>query len=56
MSETVVLEASVPTRTVEIDSHSINFGPQQPAAQGVLRLILELDGEVVERADPHIGQ
>jgi len=34
---------------------SINFGPQHPAAHGVLRLILEMDGEVVERADPHIG-
>lgn len=32
-----------------------NFGPQHPAAHGVLRLVLELDGEVVERADPHIG-
>ena len=42
-------------KTVEIDTHSINFGPQHPAAHGVLRLILELDGEVVERADPHIG-
>ena len=42
-------------RVVEIDSHAINFGPQHPAAHGVLRLILELDGEVVERADPHIG-
>ena len=42
-------------KTVEIDSHSINFGPQHPAAHGVLRLILELDGEIVERADPHIG-
>ena len=40
---------------VEIDSHSLNFGPQHPAAHGVLRLILEMDGEVVERADPHIG-
>ena len=40
---------------VEIDSHSINVGPQHPAAHGVLRLILEMDGEVVERADPHIG-
>ena len=40
---------------IEIDSHSINFGPQHPAAHGVLRLILELDGEIVERADPHIG-
>ena len=34
---------------------TINFGPQHPAAHGVLRLVLELDGEVVERADPHIG-
>ncbi len=36
-------------------SFSINFGPQHPAAHGVLRLVLELDGEVVERVDPHIG-
>ncbi len=42
-------------RTVDIDSHAINFGPQHPAAHGVLRLVLEMDGEVVERADPHIG-
>jgi NADH-quinone oxidoreductase subunit D len=55
MSETAIPETGVPTRTVEIDSHAINFGPQHPAAHGVLRLILELDGEVVERADPHIG-
>jgi NADH-quinone oxidoreductase subunit D len=48
-------EADKTTKTVEIDSHSINFGPQHPAAHGVLRLILEMDGEVVERADPHIG-
>src|ERR671923_1989337 len=34
---------------------SINFGPQHPAAHGVLRLVLELDGEIVERVDPHIG-
>jgi NADH:ubiquinone oxidoreductase subunit D len=34
---------------------TLNFGPQHPAAHGVLRLVLELDGEVVERADPHIG-
>ena len=39
----------------EIRNYSINFGPQHPAAHGVLRLILEMDGEVVERADPHIG-
>jgi NADH-quinone oxidoreductase subunit D len=43
------------TQTVEIDSHTINFGPQHPAAHGVLRLILEMDGEVVDHADPHIG-
>jgi NADH dehydrogenase (ubiquinone) Fe-S protein 2 len=36
-------------------SFSINFGPQHPAAHGVLRLILDLDGEIIERADPHIG-
>ena len=34
---------------------TINFGPQHPAAHGVLRLVLELDGEVIERIDPHIG-
>ena len=39
----------------EIKNMLINFGPQHPAAHGVLRLILEMDGEVVERADPHIG-
>ncbi|MDE8343348.1 MAG: NADH-quinone oxidoreductase subunit D [Acidocella sp.] len=43
------------TKTIEIDSHTINFGPQHPAAHGVLRLILEMDGEVIVRADPHIG-
>ena len=39
----------------DIKNFTINFGPQHPAAHGVLRLILELDGEIVERADPHIG-
>ena len=39
----------------ELKSFSLNFGPQHPAAHGVLRLVLELNGEVVERADPHIG-
>ena len=39
----------------EIKNYTINFGPQHPAAHGVLRLVLELDGEVVVRADPHIG-
>jgi NADH-quinone oxidoreductase subunit D len=38
-----------------IRTFSVNFGPQHPAAHGVLRLVLEMDGEVVERADPHIG-
>ncbi|WP_148716768.1 NADH-quinone oxidoreductase subunit D [Chitinolyticbacter meiyuanensis] len=41
--------------TAEIRNYTLNFGPQHPAAHGVLRLVLELDGEVVERADPHIG-
>ncbi len=40
---------------IEKRNISINFGPQHPAAHGVLRLVLEMDGEVVERADPHIG-
>jgi NADH-quinone oxidoreductase subunit D len=39
----------------EIQNYNLNFGPQHPAAHGVLRLVLELDGEVVQRADPHIG-
>ena len=39
----------------EIRNYTMNFGPQHPAAHGVLRLVLELDGEVVKRADPHIG-
>ncbi len=39
----------------KISSYTMNFGPQHPAAHGVLRLVLELDGEIVERADPHIG-
>lgn len=39
----------------EIRNYTLNFGPQHPAAHGVLRLVLELDGEVVQRADPHIG-
>jgi NADH:ubiquinone oxidoreductase subunit D len=39
----------------KIKNFTINFGPQHPAAHGVLRLVLELKGEVVERADPHIG-
>ncbi len=42
-------------RSVEVDAQGLNFGPQHPSAHGVLRLVLELDGEVVERADPHVG-
>ncbi len=39
----------------EIQNFTLNFGPQHPAAHGVLRLVLEMDGEIIERADPHIG-
>ena len=39
----------------DIQNYTINFGPQHPAAHGVLRMVLEMDGEVVQRADPHIG-
>ena len=39
----------------EIRNYTLNFGPQHPAAHGVLRLVLEMDGEVIDRADPHIG-
>jgi NADH-quinone oxidoreductase subunit D len=40
---------------IEIQNYTINFGPQHPAAHGVLRMVMELDGEIVERVDPHIG-
>nr|WP_255640418.1 NADH-quinone oxidoreductase subunit D [Aquitalea palustris] len=43
------------TTVAEIRNYTLNFGPQHPAAHGVLRLVLELDGEVIQRADPHIG-
>jgi NADH-quinone oxidoreductase subunit D len=39
----------------EIQNFTLNFGPQHPAAHGVLRLVLEMDGEVIQRADPHVG-
>src|SRR5207302_9091123 len=48
LSEAIMAEAAQRNFT-------LNFGPQHPAAHGVLRLVLELDGEVVERVDPHIG-
>lgn len=44
-----------PSTAVHLKNLTLNFGPQHPAAHGVLRLVLEMDGEVVERADPHIG-
>jgi hypothetical protein len=40
----------------EIKSYTLNFGPQHPAAQGVLRMVLEMEGETIRRADPHIGR
>jgi NADH-quinone oxidoreductase subunit D len=40
---------------IQMRNYTMNFGPQHPAAHGVLRLVLELDGEIVERADPHVG-
>jgi len=56
MSDTAVTGAVANARRQTVEYRdAINFGPQHPAAHGVLRLILEMDGEVVERADPHIG-
>lgn len=49
------IEKTTINRDTESDSTTINFGPQHPAAHGVLRLILKMDGEVVNKADPHIG-
>ena len=49
-------EVPVPgSEETKVRKFNINFGPQHPAAHGVLRLVLELDGEIVERVDPHIG-
>ena len=42
-------------QTKELKNFTLNFGPQHPAAHGVLRLILELNGEIIRKADPHIG-
>jgi NADH-quinone oxidoreductase subunit D len=52
--ETLTPPEAVSAET-QIANYTINFGPQHPAAHGVLRLVLELDGEIVERVDPHIG-
>jgi NADH-quinone oxidoreductase subunit D len=49
------LERSPTTGEELIDNYTINFGPQHPAAHGVLRLVMELDGEIIERIDPHVG-
>ena len=48
------MDTELGTEMADIKNYSLNFG-QHPAAHGVLRLILELDGEVVKKADPHIG-
>ena len=57
MAETEIRDADADSGKRDGDDRkfTINFGPQHPAAHGVLRLVLELDGEVVERVDPHIG-
>ena len=58
MSDLAVINANTEAGTpgeILIKPYTMNFGPQHPAAHGVLRLVLEMDGETVERADPHIG-
>lgn len=47
--------SSLQTQQKKVKNFTLNFGPQHPAAHGVLRLVLEMNGEIVERADPHIG-
>jgi len=54
-AETVSVQPGRVAEEAAIKSFTMNFGPQHPAAHGVLRLVLEMDGEVIERADPHIG-
>ena len=54
-AETVSVQPAMANEEAAIKSFTMNFGPQHPAAHGVLRLVLEMDGEVIERADPHIG-
>lgn len=55
MSGTALKETIDISEETQIKPFTMNFGPQHPAAHGVLRLVLEMEGEVVERADPHIG-
>ena len=54
-AETASVKPPAIVNEAAIKSFTMNFGPQHPAAHGVLRLVLEMDGEVIERADPHIG-
>jgi NADH-quinone oxidoreductase subunit D len=49
------ISAPVTGGDIKIENYAINFGPQHPAAHGVLRMVMELDGEIIERVDPHIG-
>ena len=51
----LIKESAPTTGDQVIENYTINFGPQHPSAHGVLRLVMELDGEIVERLDPHIG-
>lgn len=53
--EPTSLDAAATGEETKVRKFTINFGPQHPAAHGVLRMIMELDGEIVERVDPHIG-
>ena len=56
MSDLVETSSEKPTiGDTEIHNYTINFGPQHPAAHGVLRMVMELDGEIIERVDPHVG-
>lgn len=55
MTSVSVVKSEQPDQEHFIKPYTMNFGPQHPAAHGVLRLVLEMDGEIVERADPHIG-
>jgi NADH:ubiquinone oxidoreductase subunit D len=50
-----LLDTQLINKENELKNYSLNFGPQHPSAHGVLRLVLELDGEVVKNSDPHIG-
>lgn len=55
MSADDLVEQDSTAGDLEIQNYTINFGPQHPAAHGVLRMVMELDGEIVERIDPHVG-